>query len=82
MSYARNAKGRLWEMRGKGRGHRQGSVCGRRRAPDNASVVHVFKAVDVRGLREKLHMTQADFAWTVGFRLATLRHGVRIHESR
>lgn len=36
--------------------------------------VHVPDSVDVRGIREKLHMTQADFARTFGFKLATLRH--------
>ena len=36
--------------------------------------VHVPETVDVRGIREKLHMTQADFARTFGFKLATLRH--------
>jgi len=36
--------------------------------------VHVPETVDVRGICEKLHMTQADFARTFGFKLATLRH--------
>lgn len=40
----------------------------------NTYTVHVPETVDVRGIREKLHMTQADFARTFGFKLATLRH--------
>jgi len=40
----------------------------------SAYTVHVPEMVDVRGIREKLHMTQEDFARTFGFKLATLRH--------
>jgi putative transcriptional regulator len=40
----------------------------------SAYAVHVPETVDVRGIREKLQMTQADFARTFGFKLATLRH--------
>lgn len=35
--------------------------------------VHVPESVDVRGIRKKLQMTQADFARVFGFKLATLR---------
>jgi putative transcriptional regulator len=40
----------------------------------SAYAVHVPETVGVRGIREKLQMTQADFARTFGFKLATLRH--------
>lgn len=42
--------------------------------PKDAYAVHIPETVDVKSIREKLHMTQADFARTFGFKLATLRH--------
>ena len=42
--------------------------------PQDTYAVHIPETVDVKSIREKLRMTQADFARTFGFKLATLRH--------
>jgi len=42
-------------------------------SPD-AYAVHVPETMDVKRIREKLSMTQTDFAQAFGFKLATLRH--------
>jgi len=46
----------------------------RRMMAPSSYAVHVPETVDVRGIREKLHMTQVDFARAFGFKPATLRH--------
>ena len=38
------------------------------------TVVHKFSPLDVKEIREKLGMTQAELAATFGFSLGTLRH--------
>jgi putative transcriptional regulator len=44
------------------------------RAKEGAYRVHVPSAVDVRGIRVKLGMTQEEFASRFGFSVNTLRH--------
>ncbi len=43
----------------------------------SATRVHRFTSVDVKNLREKLHMTQEVFASSFGISLGTLRHWER-----
>jgi len=43
----------------------------------NKAVVHKFTPVDVKAIRKKVAMTQAEFASTFGISLGTLRHWER-----
>lgn len=42
-----------------------------------AATVHQFEPVDVKNIRHKIDMTQAEFASTFGISLGTLRHWER-----
>jgi len=42
-----------------------------------AAVVHEFSAVDVKAIREKVGMSQSEFASAFGISLGTLRHWER-----
>jgi putative transcriptional regulator len=44
------------------------------RTGTKVSVVHVPRTIDVRALRERLRMTQEQFALQFGFSLGTVRH--------
>jgi putative transcriptional regulator len=49
--------------------HARGEQTGTR-----VSVVHVPRSIDIRALRERLGMTQEQFALQFGFSLGTVRH--------
>ena len=44
------------------------------RTNTKVTVVHVPKTIDVRTLRERLGMTQEEFAFQFGFSIGTVRH--------
>ena len=55
-------------------GAREALAIARGEIPRADYAVHVPETVDVRRIREKLRLTQAEFARIFGFKLATLRH--------
>ncbi len=55
-------------------GAREALAIAKGETPPEEYAVRVPEAVDVRRIRTKLNMTQADFARVFGFKLATLRH--------
>jgi putative transcriptional regulator len=55
-------------------GAREALTIARGEMPKQDYAVYIPESVDVRRIREKLQMTQAEFASIFGFKLATLRH--------
>lgn len=55
-------------------GAREALAIARGEMPEENYAVHIPETLDVRRIREKLQMTQAEFARVFGFKLATLRH--------
>jgi putative transcriptional regulator len=55
-------------------GAREALAIAEEKAPAGEYAVHVPENVDVRRIREKLRMSQPEFAGAFGFKLATLRH--------
>jgi len=55
-------------------GAREALAIAQGKIPQEDYAVHIPETVDVRRIREKLCLTQVDFARIFGFKLATLRH--------
>ncbi len=56
------------------KGAKEALAIARGEMPESNYVAHIPRDIDVRGIREKLRMTQSVFARTFGFNLSTLRH--------
>ena len=56
------------------RGLEEAVTYARGEAKESAYRVHIPALIDVRAIRQKLRMTQEEFAGTFGFSVNTLRH--------